>query len=194
MKTFLMATPFDAEREAASPSWWFLADSALSNLGKPFYMPESQEEAEARITIAYRISRLGKTISMKYASRYYTHFAPAVHFALPSLYKRLIGEGMPGDPAVSFDRSLFLADWIDKLTVAEDINVSCKKNDETTVSFNIKNDDEAINQSIVNVSVLNTLKTGDVIVPVVSKPVKVRRGDILEVEFSGKKMIRIKIK
>lgn len=106
MKTFLT----DSFSEGKPKSWFFLADSALSNAGKPFFLPD--QKVSAALAIAFRFARLGKTIAPKFAARYIDTWAPAINFRLESLYNLLDEASLPTDPAVSFDKSLFYGDFI----------------------------------------------------------------------------------
>lgn len=99
--------------ESASPlSWYFIADSALVNAGKPFFIPEFADEFEAFLAPVVRISRIGKSIAARFAERYYTEIAPAVHFRASKLRRQLLEAGLPTDPSHSFDRAMTVGSFL----------------------------------------------------------------------------------
>lgn len=99
--------------ESASPlSWYFIADSALINAGKPFFIPEFADEFEAFLAPVVRINRIGKSIASRFAERYYTEIAPAVHFRASKLRRQLLAAGLPTDPSHSFDRAMIVGSFL----------------------------------------------------------------------------------
>ena len=93
-------------------SWYFIADSALINAGKPFFIPEFADEFEAFLAPVVRISRIGKSIASRFAGRYYEEIAPAIHFRASALRRQLLEAGLPADPSHSFDRSMTVGSFI----------------------------------------------------------------------------------
>lgn len=189
--------------ESSSPlSWYFLADSALVNAGKPFFIPEFADEFEAFLAPTVRITRIGKSIASRFAGRYYEEIAPAVHFRASALRKSLLEAGLPTDPSHSFDRAMTVGQFMPASLIAEgkplklnlykasDLNrlnpftVEC-----LTAGFNEKFDNmlEAVSKS-------NTIKMGDYLVAEMSEPLKIEIGDTLTVTHGEDTLLTIHIK
>ena len=171
--------------------YFFLADSAVSNTGKPFYLPENLGETCVCLSAAIRVSRLGKCIREKFAPRYYSKFAPALHFFLPEYARKLKEMNLPEDPARNFDKALFVGDL---LPFNPSARIELALNGEKVAEFSFNNIDKGIDSIIEEVSLLNTLKMGDIILPGLSNAVSLKSGDILEVGVDGVKAFQVRVK
>ncbi len=184
MKTIIMAANVAGASQSNARAWYFLPDSAISNAGKPFFIPETDTVAEAVLAPVIKINRLGKTIATRFGHRYYSELAPAIHFRLPEVRRRLLEEGLPADMAYSFDRSLIIGDFLpfnpeEKLTMTlNGAECALWKADDAPLS---------IDEALAAVSSSNTMKMGDIFAPIVSQGVKVEIGDTLEVFLSSLK-------
>lgn len=65
MKTFVIENNLIADASDNAPdnanndaNWYFLADSAICNAGKPFFIPELEDFADARLVIALKVNLL----------------------------------------------------------------------------------------------------------------------------------------
>lgn len=177
----------------ASPplGWYFLADSAVTNTGKPFYLPENVGRVCVALGCCLRISRLGKGIQKKFAGRYFQEAAPALHFYLPEYEEKLKNEGLPADAARSFDRSLFVGDF-SPFNIED--NYELTVNGTLASSLTLRNCIFPIAETIHDVSRLNTLKMGDLLVPALADGVVVNEDDIFTVIKNGMPEFKVKIK
>ncbi|MCH5230980.1 MAG: fumarylacetoacetate hydrolase family protein [Muribaculaceae bacterium] len=191
MKVMVVTDNYSEAETGNQLGWYLLADSALSNTGKPFYLPDEYGETVAAIGFAVKISRLGKSVAPKFSGRYYSEMAPAIHFRLPQFAERLRETGLPEDPSRSFDRSLMAAPFI---PFDKDAGLSMKINGEEISSFRMENLKHDIDYCISSLSRLNTLKMGDVIMPGLSEEAPVREGDLIEILVDGKYAFHVKIK
>ena len=194
MKTFLIADNYERFPHKEMVTWWNIADSALTNAGKPFFIPERYPEVECAVSFAVKICRLGKTIAVKFAHRYYSHFVPAIHFSLPSLKCQLLGMGQPIDPAISFDKSLVLADPISAIEFDTTTPITLFKNGIPQAVFQLSKMYRTIDEIISIISEMNTLKMGDIIVPALSIPVNLSQNDRLELNQADTTLLTVKIK
>lgn len=186
MKVFLILNG-----PSESPAYCFLSDSAVTNTGKPFYLPENKGVTRVSMTAAIRIERLGKGIREKFAPRYYSEFAPALHFFLPEYSAQLKDSGLPDDPARNFDKSLFIGEF---KPFDSESRMELKLNDSVVASFDFNRLNHSTDRIIEEISVLNTLKMGDIIVPGLSDSVPLKTGDILEVFADGEKAFQVRVK
>lgn len=171
--------------------WRLIADSAVSNTGKPFYLPESQGPTEMCLTFAIKISRLGKSISPKFSSRYYCEMAPAVNFRLPALAKTLREQGLSEDPSRNFDKCLMIGDF---MPFDEEKKVEARLNGEPCIEFSFSNLRKNIDECISEISRMNTLKMGDILLPGLTEGVSLKEGDLLEIFIDGARAFHVKIR
>lgn len=191
MKVFVMTDNYKPARDDKASGWYFIADSAVTNTGKPFYVPDGVGKVEACLAPAVRISRLGKTVAPKFAHRYYGEMAASLHFRLPDLEASLIANGRPGDAAHSFDRALFVGEFF---PFDSDSTFSLNLNGTPVASFRFSDLAKDLDEIIAEISVLNTLKMGDMILPALCRGVEIKPGDILEVKHNDEKVFHIKVK
>lgn len=172
-------------------SYMVIADSALTNTGKPFYLPEDLGKVSVSLGLAVRIIRLGKHISEKFAYRYYSVFAPVLHFKLPDYEKLLMESGLPTDASRNFDKSVFMGEF-EPLELSESVELFVDQKKKLT--FSLQQLPYTVGQAISDISILNTLKMGDIIVLGLSEELNVKEGDFLEVRKGGEKLYHVKVK
>lgn len=174
-------------------SWYFLADSSLTNAGKPFFIPDFAKSFEAIPVIAVRINRLGKSVAPRFAHRYFTTYAPALHFRAADLIRELKDGGLSPDRACSFDRSLIMADFIPFPENGE-VTLEMKINGRATECFETVRMSLSLAQVIAEASRTNTLKIGDLIIPALPEGHKVSIGDLFELQINGNNVLSVQIK
>lgn len=201
MKTFLISNPSGIPIEGKTEtlqmpvSWIFVPDSALSNAGKPFFIPEGEDFVNVALSPFFRISRLGKTISPKFSPRYIDSVAAGLHFSLPAYAEKLKKNGLPGEAALSFDRAFFYGDFLplDNLN-REDTIFRLIIDDEEKASWSLKSSLTALDVLIAEISRLNTVKIGDLIIPDQSQEFPVRIGSKVLVTDDKDVLLTVKIK
>ena len=88
-------------------------DSALVTRGKPFFIPDYTEECEYEAELVVRICRMGRSISERFAHRYYDAVTVGVDFTARDLQRRLREKGLPWDLAKGFDGSAVIGEFRD---------------------------------------------------------------------------------
>ena len=83
-------------------------DSALLVNQKPFFVPDGMEGLCGHLCLVAKISRLGKYISERYASRYYEEMAVGVNVCADQMIDRLMAEGVLPTEAYAFDYSMIV--------------------------------------------------------------------------------------
>lgn len=193
MKTLVFDNNYNQGQPPHFVSWYFLADSSLTNAGKPFFIPDFAEEFEAIPVIAVRINRLGKSITPRFAHRYFAEYAPAVHFRATDLYRNLHALNLSADKACSFDRSLIMADFI-PFPKNEKVALTMKLNGEEAACFDTGNMVLPIEQAIAEITYANTLKMGDLIIPALPEGIQVSIGDFIELQINSNTVLSVQIK
>lgn len=88
-------------------------DSALVTRGKPFFIPDYTQECEYETELVVRICRMGRSISERFAHRYYDAVTVGVDFTARDLQRKLRAEGLPWDLAKGFDGSAVIGEFRD---------------------------------------------------------------------------------
>lgn len=88
-------------------------DSCLLNGRKPMFVPDWTRELGVTECIILRVSRLGKEIAPKFASRYYDAVAPGMDFVALDKLREAQAAGRPWTPALAFDYSLAIGEWME---------------------------------------------------------------------------------
>lgn len=89
-------------------------DSSLLKDGKPFFIPDHLGRIEYETEMVVRICKLGKTVSERFAPRYYDAVTVGIDFTARELQREMIAKGRPWDLAKGFDGAACIGEWIDK--------------------------------------------------------------------------------
>jgi len=90
------------------------ADSALLKSGKPFFVPDFMGRIDYEAELVVRICRLGKTIPLRFAHRYYDAVTVGIDFTAREMQQKLRSEGKPWELCKGFDGAAAIGEWIDK--------------------------------------------------------------------------------
>lgn len=191
MKVFVIVNNYLPKDMGKKQGYYFLADSAVSNSGKPFYLPRHLGRTMVSLSGAVRFDRLGKSVKEKFASRYYSFFAPSLHFFLPDYAETLKSENLPQDPARNFDKSLIAGEF---MTIENAMPFVMKINGNEAGIFDLKALHSSVDKMIEEISRLNTIKMGDLMLPAISRPVQLNEGDLIEVFAGDEKAFHCRVK
>ena len=155
-------------------------DSCLLNGRKPFFMPDWSQEIGVTNCIILRVSRLGKEIASKFASRYYDAVAPGADFIAMDIAREAKAAGTPWTKALDFDYSLAIGEYVP--VSDEGIAVSGEW---------LMSPEEAIAAA----SKVMTIRQGDLIsIQTKQAPQRVEKEQVIHVEFDGQEKLYCKIK
>jgi 2-keto-4-pentenoate hydratase/2-oxohepta-3-ene-1,7-dioic acid hydratase in catechol pathway len=87
-------------------------DSALLKDGKPFFIPDFSKEVHYETELVVRISRLGKNIAQRFASRYYDAVTVGIDFTARDLQRKARAVGNPWEISKGFDNSAVIGDFV----------------------------------------------------------------------------------
>lgn len=141
------------------------ADSSLLKDRKPFFIPDELGTIEYEAEIVVRICRLGKSISERFASRYYDAVTVGIDFTARDLLRKLSQQGLPWDMSKSFDGAAVLGEWIskDKFLDIQRLRFHLDVNGETKQEGCTNDMIYKVDEIISYISRFFTLKTGDLI-------------------------------
>ncbi len=136
-------------------AWLPLPDSVGLQTDRPFFVPDDEGAFSTFPSIAVRIDRLGKCIETRFAYRYWREVAPAL-LSMPNVAVRNLEHGIiPNASLLCFDSAIITGHWIQ--TDAPEFTFSPSDN---TIAI----DRTLIDDAIRRFSLLNTLKTGDILI------------------------------
>jgi 2-keto-4-pentenoate hydratase/2-oxohepta-3-ene-1,7-dioic acid hydratase in catechol pathway len=106
--------------------------SALLQPHTPFYYPEFTNELHYECELVLRISKNGKYIQDRFASKYYDALSVGIDFTARDIQNDLKAKGLPWEKAKAWDNSAAVGKWIPFLNVKnkKDINFGLYKNKE----------------------------------------------------------------
>lgn len=160
----------------------FIPDSTLVLQGRPLFMPEEGEGWQAEICVAAKISRLGKNISGKFASRYYDGIGCAMRLVLPSAPEL-------ASVVAGMDSSLVCGEWIEASKGADPIAVSADG-----VEVRLAPQASRIEEAISLISRYTTLKIGDVILlPAADTMIPLSAPGRVELKIDGRTVLSQKL-
>ncbi len=173
------------------------ADSALLKDHKPFFIPDDMGKIECEAEVVVRICRLGKTISERFAHRYYDAVTVGIDFTARELQQKLREKGLPWDLCKGFDGSAALGKWVqkDKFLDVQRLRFHLDINGKTVQEGCTSDMLFTVDRIISYISRFFTLKTGDIIYtgcPAVCGPVSIN--DHLEGYLEDRKVLEFNCK
>ena len=179
------------------PVLFMKPDSALLKNNKPFFLPDFSEEIHYETELIVKIDRLGKNISEKFASRYYSSVCLGVDFTARDIQRKAREEGMPWELCKAFDGSAVISEFVplEQFAGKESLQFHLDINGETVQRGDTKDMIFNINQIIAYASQFFTLKIGDIIftgTPVGVGSVSIN--DRLQGYLEGQKMFDFMVK
>ncbi len=173
------------------------ADSALLKDHKPFFIPDDMGKIEYEAEVVVRICRLGKTISERFAHRYYDAVTVGIDFTARELQQKLREKGLPWDLCKGFDGSAALGEWVqkDKFLDVQRLRFHLDINGKTVQEGCTSDMLFTVDRIISYISRFFTLKTGDIIYtgcPAVCGPVSIN--DHLEGYLEDRKVLEFNCK
>ncbi len=131
----------------------FHPDSALLLPGRPMFYPDFGGDWQACLYLAVHINRLGKSVSEKFAPRYYDGVSPAIRI------EPVADGSIPQGVLSGMDSSITHGEWIapDELSVLSRLIINGNAVDVTMPNA------ETVNRMVSQVSVYTTLRMGDIL-------------------------------
>ena len=137
------------------PVIFLKADSSLLKDHKPFFIPDHLGRIEYETEVVVRICKLGKTVPVRFAPRYYDALTVGIDFTARELQHKLSAAGQPWDLAKGFDGAACLGEWVPKE----------KFRDLNALRFHLDINGQTVQEGciIAYISQYFTLKTGDIL-------------------------------
>lgn len=155
-----MGRPFPDE-----PVVFLKPDSSILKNNKPFFLPDFSSEIHYEVEVVVKVTRLGKGILPKFASRYYDELTVGIDITARDLQTRLSKAGLPWEISKCFDGAAPLGRFIPVSSFENigNIDFRLEINGITVQHGNTSDMIFGINEIVSYVSKFFTLKTGDLI-------------------------------
>jgi len=179
------------------PVIFFKPDTALLKNNDPFYYPDFSKDIHHEVELILRISKEGKNIATKFASKYYDAIGLGIDFTARDLQAKAKSKGLPWTLAKGFNGSapisefLPITDFPDLKNIDFKLLINGQEKQVGNTSMMLNSFDEML----AYMSRFITLKKGDIIftgTPHGVGPVQV--GDRLEGFIQDKKLLDFEIK
>lgn len=187
--------------EAGKPSHpviFLKPETAILKDNKPVYIPDFTQQLDYEVEIVVKINRLGKGISEKFASRYYSEVGLGIDFTARDMQNNARRSGSPWDLCKGFDGSAPISCFIPLEELGgniQNLDFRLDVDGSTVQNGNSRDMIFSVDEIISFVSRFYTLKIGDLIftgTPAGVGPVKI--GNHLEGWLEGRKMLDFHIK
>jgi fumarylpyruvate hydrolase len=155
-----MGRPFPSE-----PVVFMKPDSSILKKNKPFFLPDFSSEIHYEVEVVVKISKLGKGILPKFASRYYDEITAGIDITARDLQARLSKSMLPWEISKGFDGAAPLGRFIPVNSVGDigNLDFRLEINGKIVQQSNTSDMIFSINEIVSFVSGFFTLKTGDLI-------------------------------
>jgi len=139
--------------------------SAMLQANSPFYYPEFTNELHYECELILRISKNGKYISEKNASKYYDAISVGIDFTARDVQAELKKKGLPWEKAKAWDGSAILGAWqpLGEGFNKNDIRFKMNKNGQTVQNGHSADMIHDFDKIISHISNYFSLNIGDVI-------------------------------
>ena len=142
------------------------ADSALLTDGRPFFLPDFTQRCDYETELVVRICRLGRSISQRFAHRYYDAVTVGIDFTARDLQQRLREQGLPWDLCKGFDGSAAVGHFVPIAALkkdVQDLQFHLDINGQTVQEGHTADMLYTVDELVSYISRFFTLKTGDLI-------------------------------
>ena len=159
------AFEFDGTVEKpAVPMIFMKPDSAIIKNGKHFYVPDSLGRVDYEAEIVVRINKLGKSIPVRFAHRYYDAITVGIDFTARDMQRAFIEAGAPWELSKGFDGSAVLGEFrpVEQYDI-DNVPFSLTIDDKVVQSATTAEMLFKVDEIIAYISRFCTLKTGDLI-------------------------------
>jgi 2-keto-4-pentenoate hydratase/2-oxohepta-3-ene-1,7-dioic acid hydratase in catechol pathway len=171
--------------------------SALLQSHTPFYYPEFTNELHYECELVLRISKNGKYIQDRFASKYYDAVSVGIDFTARDLQNELKEKGLPWEKAKAWDNSAAVGKWTNLTNIKnkKDLNFCLYKNKELVQQGNSGLMINSFDKILAYISNYFSVNIGDLIFT--GTPAGVGEcvvGDELEAFIEDESMLTVEIK
>ncbi|MFN4313189.1 MAG: fumarylacetoacetate hydrolase family protein [Chitinophagaceae bacterium] len=139
--------------------------SAMLQPHTPFYYPEFTNELHYECELVIRISKNGKYIQEKFASKYYDAITVGIDFTARDIQNELKAKGLPWEKAKAWDNSAVIGKWkpLTEIKNRKELKFGLYKNKELVQNGNSANMIHQFDEIVSYISNFFSVNIGDVI-------------------------------
>lgn len=139
--------------------------SAMLQPHTPFYYPEFTNELHYECELVIRISKNGKYIQEKFASKYYDAITVGIDFTARDIQNELKAKGLPWEKAKAWDNSAVIGKWkpLTEIKNRKELKFGLYKNKELVQDGNSSNMIHQFDEIVSYISNFFSVNIGDVI-------------------------------
>jgi 2-keto-4-pentenoate hydratase/2-oxohepta-3-ene-1,7-dioic acid hydratase in catechol pathway len=139
--------------------------SALLQAHTPFYYPEFTNELHYECELVLRISKNGKYIQDRFASKYYDAVSVGIDFTARDIQNELKSKGLPWEISKAWDNSAIVGKWVpfSNLKNKKDINFCLYKNKELVQQGNSALMIHTFDKVVAHISNYFSVNIGDIV-------------------------------
>jgi 2-keto-4-pentenoate hydratase/2-oxohepta-3-ene-1,7-dioic acid hydratase in catechol pathway len=171
--------------------------SALLQPHTPFYYPEFTNELNYECELVLRISKNGKYIQEKFASKYYDAITLGIDFTARDIQNELKEKGLPWEKAKAWDNSAVIGKWkpVADFKNKKDIAFCFLKNTEKVQEANSKEMIFDFDYLVSYISNFFSVNIGDLIFTGTPKGVgEIVVGDEVEAKMGEESLLTLEVK
>ncbi len=190
---------FDGGEPPIEPIYFLKPDTALLRNNDIFYIPSFSERVDYETELVVRINRVGKSISPRFAHKYYDEVGLGIDFTARDVQRDAIAKGLPWEKAKGFDRSAAVSPRF--LSLSElggdirNLHFEMSLNGEVRQRGFTGDMIFGVDELICHVSQFMTLRTGDLLFTGTPSGVgPVARGDVLRASLEGVELFNFDIR
>lgn len=173
-------------------------DTALLRNNSPFFYPDFSKDIHHEVELVIRISKEGKNIQEKFASKYFDAIGIGIDFTARDLQQKAKEKGLPWDIAKGFNGSAPVSDKfipVKEFADLKNINFSLQLDSEIKQQGNTSLMLFSFDYIISYLSRFFTLRTGDLIFTGTPKGVgPVTVGNVLSAYIENEKLLEFEVK
>ncbi len=187
----LTGIPTDGSRR---PGWFLLPDSAILRSGNPFFIPEFDNDFRGYPTLIIKLDRLGKSISPRFAYRYFEEATLGIMIRGEETLAALRKGGMPWTEAVVFDRCCLMGDFHPFRDIFNSPAWRFTFGDCMAESLT-RPDEKSIGEIIASLSENNTIKTGDLLlIPLTEEGIRLNIGETIVASIDTDTVLEVRVR
>lgn len=180
----------------AYPLVYTLPDTALLKEGRPFFIPNFAQTCTAELHLVVRICRLGRSISERFAHRYYDALTVGITFTAQELFLKCCKEGLPWELSKGFDGAAAIGSMIPLNEVSwPRINFEMKIDGKQVMRGKSEEMIKNVDEIIAYVSKFYTLRQGDLLfMGTPQNPLQVKMNERLSACIEEKTLLTFNVK
>lgn len=189
----------DSGSAPAEPMFFLKPDTALLRNNDPFYIPSFSNEIHYETELVVRIKKAGRSISERFAHKYYDEVGLGIDFTARDLQREAVAKGHPWEKCKGFDHSAAVSPEFVKLPELgvniQELHFEMKLNGEIRQSGDTSHMIFSVDRVISHVSQFIMLRMGDLLFTGTPAGVgPVHRGDNITATLGGRKLLDFDIR